>query len=447
MPPSNSRSIAHNGSVSSPGWEAGAGLQADSGRAPAGACIRVALVGVSGYARWHLMMLAEQALFGRAKLVAATVINQSQEVEICRRLRAHGVPLFSDYREMLAKLAGQADLVLLPTAIHWHTPMVQAALAAGLHVLVEKPAAATLQEVDRMAGMQQQTGRLVAVGFQDLYVPQTHAIKSRLLAGEIGALRRIAVTVHWPRPCGYYSRNDWAGRLQVGGAWVLDSPINNACAHFLMLALFWAGTAPAEAAQVAAVQAELYRAHSIESFDTVNLRLITATGVQIDFYATHCGTEDRTPEIVLTGNRGEIRWSSERQYTVARPGGMGETHSLTDHLMTKLHVMENVIGRLRGEASFVVDLKLAREHTRVVDAVHEYFPIHQVGEPAVTRVVDSEATFIRLAGIDEAMRRAAAAGLMLGETGVSWAKPAAPVSMHNYANFSGTHSSLSAAAS
>ena len=59
--------------------------------------------------------------------------------------------------------------------------------------------------------------------------------------------RRITVRAQWPRGASYYARNNWAGRLRVGSAWVLDSPVNNAFAHFLMLALFWAGDTPTAA--------------------------------------------------------------------------------------------------------------------------------------------------------------------------------------------------------
>ena len=43
--------------------------------------IRAALVGVSGYGRWHLLMAMEQMLLGRLQLVGATVINGKEQDE------------------------------------------------------------------------------------------------------------------------------------------------------------------------------------------------------------------------------------------------------------------------------------------------------------------------------------------------------------------------------
>ena len=51
------------------------------------------------------------------------------------------------------------------------------------------------------------------------------------------------VEAAWPRYFNYYARNNWAGKLAMNGTWVFDSPVNNACAHYLNLALFWAGAA------------------------------------------------------------------------------------------------------------------------------------------------------------------------------------------------------------
>ena len=269
--------------------------------------IRAALVGVTGYGRWHLLMAMEQSLLGQLQLVGAVVINEPEAATLCARLRRHGVKIFGRFEEMMLALSGHIDLVLLPTGIQWHAPMAIAALNAGAHVLVEKPIAATLQEIDAIEAAQRKAERLVAVGFQELCVPASHDIKSRVLRGDLGTLRRITVRAQWPRGPAYYARNNWAGRLRVGEAWVLDSPVNNAFAHFLMLALFWTGAKPSTASPVVTLEAELSRFRPMESFDTVSLRARTASGVEILFYGSHSGVEDRPPDIHLLGDHGEIR--------------------------------------------------------------------------------------------------------------------------------------------
>lgn len=401
--------------------------------------IRTAIVGVSGYGRWHLLMAMEQALRGRLQLVGATVINPAEEAGLCRRLDRHGIPISATFESMLARLAGQVDLVMIPTGIHWHTPMTLAALAAGAHVLVEKPLAATLQDADLVIAAQATAGRLVAVGYQDLYVPATHDIKRRVLAGEIGALRRIVIRGQWPRAAAYYQRNAWAGRLQVDGAWVLDSPAANAFAHFLMLALFWAGESPESAAPVAEVAGELYRAGPIESFDTASVRARTATGVEILFYGTHAGREERPPEVRLEGTQGNLTWVYEQAYTLEVAGRPAERFAVPDQLDTRLSVLEAVLDRLEGRRRFVVEPQLARVHTHLLNALHEHCPIRDVPAAWLDRGADALGTSVRIRGVDALIAGAAQRGELFAEAGAPWASPAVVTGgLADYRQFDGT---------
>jgi predicted dehydrogenase len=387
--------------------------------------IRAALVGVSGYGRWHLLMAIEQMLLGRLELVGVTVINPAEQAMICRRLVRLGVPVFDTFDQMMAALAGKVNLLMLPTGIPWHAPMTLAGLRAGAHVLVEKPVAATVGEVDSILAAQTAVGRLVAVGYQDLYEPATHEIKRRLLASEIGQLRFVQVRGQWPRSSTYYARNGWAGRLRVDGACVLDSPVNNAFAHFLMLALFWAGQTADTAAEIVELDAELYRASRIESFDTASLRLRTSGGVEILFHGSHAGNEDLVPEVKLLGEAGEIVWTYEGTYTVTRPGHPVETHVVPPQLDVRLQVLDAVLDRLASGHGFVVTPALVREHTRLVNALHEYFPIHDVPRRYLATANGTRGVFYRVRDLDAVVAQASKRRQLFSETGAPWARPSA----------------------
>lgn len=383
-------------------------------------------------------MAMEQALLGRLELVGATVINRRDQAGVCRRLERHGVPIFDDFDQMLAALQGRVDLLLLPTGIQWHAPMTIAGLRAGAHVLVEKPVAATLQEVDAMMAAQAAAGRLVAVGFQDLYVPLTQEIKRCVLAGEVGRLQRIVVRGQWPRSSAYYQRNAWAGRLRVNESWVLDSPVSNAFAHFLMMAMFWAGDAPEAAARIATVEAELYRAGQIESFDTACVRARTAGGVEILFYGTHAGAEEFSPEVRLLGTDGTISWVYEQSCSILRVGHPPETLRVPDQLDSRLCVLESVLDRLEGQPRFVVEPALGREHTRLLNALHDHFPIHAIATEHLMRVERAAGVFQRIRGLDTTVAEAAAGGLLFSQTGAPWAVACrAPCALENYDRFDG----------
>jgi len=410
-----------------------------SSSGPAVTPVRAVLVGVSGYGRWHLLMAMEQALLGRLQLVGAVIINAREQAAVCQRLARLGVPLFDDFDRMLAALAGRIDLLLLPTAIQWHAPMAIAGLRAGAHVLVEKPLAATVQDVDAIVAAQRETGRLVAVGFQDLYVPLTQSLQQRLLAGEIGRLRRIVVCGQWPRSSAYYQRNTWAGRIRANGDWVLDSPVSNAFAHFLMLALFWAGERPGTVARLATLEAELYRTGTSENFDTACLRATTAGGVEILFYGTHANAEESAPEVRLIAEAGSVTWRYERACAILRDGRPPETVPVPDQLDTRLQVLDAMLDRLEGKPRFVVEPALAREHTRLVNALHDCFPVHTIAPEHLDfrQGAGGDARLIR--GLDALIASAAGRGLLFGEVGAPWARRGdGPRDVRGYESFRGT---------
>ncbi|WP_438482230.1 Gfo/Idh/MocA family protein [Oleiharenicola lentus] len=398
--------------------------------------IRTAIVGISGYGRWHLMMAIDQMLVGRLKLVGATVINPESEAFVCHRLRELGVPIFATFEEMIATLHGKLDLCLIPTGIHHHAPMTIAALGAGANVLVEKPLAATLQQANAIHAEEARTGRWVAVGFQDLYVEETHVIKRALLDKKIGTVQRITVVGQWPRGHSYYRRNNWAGRLHVDGAWILDSPANNALAHYLNLGLFWAGSAPNESAEIVAAQAGLYRAQAIESFDTFSFRLVARSGIEVIFHGTHSGARNGPPEITIQGSHGKIHWIYDRHYTVTTAAGATQ-HRLFEFLGARMFVGEAVVKKCTQPDTFVCSTALARAHTRAINLLHGTFPIVDVPAEFLETISEAGETFTRIKGVDTAISTAIERGSLLDASCAPWAVTSAMKDVEDYQVFEG----------
>ena len=108
---------------------------------------RLAVIGISGYGKIHLELARACRDRGEADLVAAVVINPDEEAANVAELRAHGCAIYATHEEMLRRHAGQIDVCLIPTGIHWHVRMTLAALRAGANVLVEKPLAGSLDGI------------------------------------------------------------------------------------------------------------------------------------------------------------------------------------------------------------------------------------------------------------------------------------------------------------
>ncbi len=178
--------------------------------------LKACLIGVSGYGSVHyqqFLMPAQAA--GTIEFVGATIINPDDEAEKCAELRALGCRIFDDYRDMLRGLAGEADLCLIPTGTPHHCSMTVAALEAGMHVLVEKPLAGSIEDARTMQDAAETAGKIVAVGYQHMYAPAALATKRHILDGTIGDLESIKCLVTWPRTHDYYARNGWAATRAV----------------------------------------------------------------------------------------------------------------------------------------------------------------------------------------------------------------------------------------
>lgn len=389
---------------------------------------RVALIGLSGYGRVHLQLARECRDRGELEIVAAAVINRAEEAANIAELAAHGTEIHDDHEAMLQRHAGQIDLCLIPTGIHWHAPMTIAALRAGANVLVEKPLAGSVAEVEAIQAAERETGRFVAVGFQDYYEPGTAWLKSELVRGVIGELRSVRFLGLWPRTRAYFRRNDWAGRLEAAGRPVYDSPLNNAFAHFVMLSLYFAG-AKDRAADVRLDRAELLRAHDIPSFDTGVARLTTEQGVNLWFGATHACRTSLEPEIQITGATGTACWRYESEARWEERTGAKHRRALLDVNGARRAMMAAALQRLHDPTVAICTTELAGRHTAVIEALHRRVEVVTIPSAMVSWSggPGDAAAIPSVHGLEDALQRAYAVQSTLAAAGFAPGAPAGAV--------------------
>jgi predicted dehydrogenase len=397
--------------------------------------ITVALIGVSGYAHFHYQDLVSLTRQGRIKLVAAVVINQDEEKAKCEVLRGLGCELYTDYSVMLTAWNGRLTLCVVPTGIHLHAPMTIAALRAGCNVLVEKPAAATVAEVDLMRKTEIETSRFVAVGFQHIYSSEIRRIKQHIVDGFIGRIEVIKCRGMWPRSRWYYTRNEWAGRLKFRDAWVLDAPFNNAFAHWLNLLCFLPGSHYNESATPTTVQAELYRASNIESADTACLRIETEEEVPLLLWVTHscCPHQkknDGGPELEVRGTNGSITWNPTN-VTYRLKDGTEERWPTGDVEETRFAMMDAVLRKASGKTAFVCGLDIARMQTLCSNAA---FKSSRINEIAATVQFDGKPDdpFSVIEGIEGILTDAYHKEKLWSEMPVPWARSGKKVALGKY---------------
>jgi len=292
--------------------------------------LRIGIVGLGGFAGWHHNTVAKLEERGQARLIC-TCDPQAADFaaqQATWRFPARGVSVFPDYRSMLAACHAQLDLVVVPTPIQLHAEMHRAAAELGLPVYLEKPPTLDHLELEDMISRDRLARKASLVGFNFIIERPRLALKQRILSGEFGAVSGATLVAHWPRPAEYFRRNAWAGRLLMNDRVVLDSCFGNANAHFVHNLLFWVGGPDLYSwAQLAAVRAELYRAHAIEGADTFFVEADTTAGVTMRFALSHActGPSTHAETIICTkatiryivGQHAEIRWCDGRTERIA----------------------------------------------------------------------------------------------------------------------------------
>jgi UDP-N-acetylglucosamine 3-dehydrogenase len=105
---------------------------------------------------------------------------------------------FGSYETALTHAGVDVALVATPTATH--AALARLALAAGKHVVVEKPAFMTVAELDDVAAAAHAAGREVLVAENYVYKPLTRFLRRAVLRGDLGDVRFVSVNATKRQP-------------------------------------------------------------------------------------------------------------------------------------------------------------------------------------------------------------------------------------------------------
>src|SRR4029453_5231074 len=132
--------------------------------------LRTAVIGVGYLGRFHAQKYAQLAL---SRLVAVVDADTAAAAKVSAEL---GVPAVSDYREILDKV----DAVSLAVPTPLHHPIGRALLEHGIHVLIEKPIATTVDERRDLVAVSRGHGCTLKVGHLERFNPAILAAAGRL---------------------------------------------------------------------------------------------------------------------------------------------------------------------------------------------------------------------------------------------------------------------------
>lgn len=234
--------------------------------------IRVAILG-GGIGAQHLAAYRAVPGFDVAVMV-------DQDTERAAALAATGVATATDIGAAMGQGIDIVDICLPP---HLHAPVAIEALAAGKHVICEKPLATSLSDVAAIKTAANTADRTVFPVFQYRFGPAFDQLAALRDAGLTGTPIAAALETHWSRGAEYYAvpwRGTWEG--EQGGA-VLGHAIH---AHDLMC--HWMGGVVEVSAMLGT------RVNAIETDDTAAISFTLQNGALATSSITLGAARDET---------------------------------------------------------------------------------------------------------------------------------------------------------
>ena len=138
-------------------------------------------IGVIGCGRMGGFHVRNYSQIDCAHLVA--VAEPERGVAPAGHSASTGVAEYSDWRELIEFGADELDAVSIACPSEYHAEVALEALAAGLHVLVEKPIATTLPDALRMRGAAMEADRKLMVGHVERFNPAVAKLRELVADG------------------------------------------------------------------------------------------------------------------------------------------------------------------------------------------------------------------------------------------------------------------------
>lgn len=266
--------------------------------------MKVSVVGCGGISRTHIQAILENE---DAALISVADIN----FERAKKVESEtGAKAYTSLDDLLN--GEKPDVLHICTPHYLHVPMALKALEKGIHVLIEKPCAVTLEELKALREAQNRTGLKVGTCFQNRYNLSALQLKSMLEdTGKYGRILGARGFVTWERGKDYYA-DDWHGTLEKECGGVL---INQAI-HTLDMLQYLTG-------ELLAVTGHTSNDHLkglIEVEDTATALLEFADGVNGVFYATLANSCDSPVFVEIKCEKATFRMEGDNLFETGGDG-------------------------------------------------------------------------------------------------------------------------------
>ena len=274
--------------------------------------VRIAMVGAGIYTRdAHLPALARlqerfelAAIFSRSESSARALAEHWHALTAAAGHEAGAAPpagpsapeLFTDFAALLARDDIAAVDIALPIPVQ--APIVAQALAAGKHVVSEKPIAPTRAEAQSLIDLHRRRPECVWMVAENWRYEEAFVRAAQLLQrGAIGH----PVVAHWAQytpmtPASKYYVTDWRRAGEFAGGLLLDGGV-----HYISALRMLLGEVTTVAAMVKKASLDL------NPVDTLTATLQFASGVQVSYLNTFAVGTPFSATLTIVGDGGSLR--------------------------------------------------------------------------------------------------------------------------------------------
>jgi len=394
--------------------------------------VSVLICAIGGYGYYYLKTLLEE--IPESKAIICGVVDPLAENSILyNEIVRRKVPVYNNIEDFYNK-GKKADLVVISSPIHYHVRQALVALENDSHVLCDKPAGSTVQEVNKLIIARNKYGKTVNIGYQWSYTNAIQQLKKDILANKFGEPVLLKSLCFWPRGYDYYQRNEWAGRIISDDDWIIDHPANNAFAHFIHNMLFLIGDDLSASASPASVAGELYKAYDIENGDTVACKILTNKGVPLLFYGSHVTEKEHEPVFEFEFKNARILLNKKtRDINAVLKDGSSINYGSPDKEHQFLKLFE-AIDSVKNNNKPVCSLEAAIPQTICANGIQDSSTEISVFSNNLI-INEKDRKWIR--GLGENLLTCYNKGILPAESEFTWARKAVPINLLNYNYYPG----------
>lgn len=358
----------------------------------------IILTGLNGYGS-HFV---KELLYDDKNKLIAVVSGAPERSEFYAQLLEQGTRFYKTIEGCLAE--EHPDMAIICTPMHIHYKEVMACLKKGISIYCEKPLTTTLDSLLEIKKLAKEQSAIVAVGFQWSFSKGIQNLKKDILGGKYGKLKSIKTLVNWTRPISYYESSNWKGRYLDGeGCIINDNIVSNTTAHYLHNILFLSGKEMTRALDVksASYEWQAYRAHSIDTFDTLSL-MIKKDDLKIGYWGTLVSDDAGGVEFEAVCEQAKIVYPYGEEKHIAAIKGDG-TLTLYDNPDNERYKhYQKVAEAMERGMDVACDVNTVEPFQYVVEQMRLHMDVHAFSKEDVVRTEDR----VLVKGISEKLRKA-----------------------------------------